>query len=332
MKKLVLLFFILTIIFSCNKSKNKAYTSTNQTTHITEHPGKKLMEVNCYACHSLSASESSRIAPPMIAIKRRYINSTTTKSDFVANMQVWIKNPNENDAKMFGAVQRFKVMPKLPYPEKTIAQIAEYMYDFDIDKPDWFEAHYKQQQGFQKSQGMGNGQGMKNQNGQSSLKDLPYSERGLKYALTTKSVLGKNLMGAIQEKGTLGALAFCNERAYPLTDSMAVTHNATIKRVSDKPRNPNNQANKKELLYIKTFKTNIKNSIDPKPIVDQIDKKVHVYYPISTNTMCLQCHGVPNQDIQSPTLKNLASLYPQDKAIGYGVDEIRGIWSITFDK
>ena len=29
------------------------------------------------------------------------------------------------------------------------------------------------------------------------------------------AVLGKNLMGAIQNKGTLHALKFCNEQAYP---------------------------------------------------------------------------------------------------------------------
>ena len=336
MKNLALLVFVLTLITSCNNSKNKEYSVAGKEIETKEHPGKKLMEINCYACHSLSANETDRIAPPMISIKKRYINNTTTKADFIASMQAWIKNPNENDAKMFGAVQRFKVMPKLPYPEETINQIAEYMYDFDIEQPDWFEAHYKEQHGNQRGQGMGNGQkngqGIKNQKAQVSIKDLSYGERGLKYALSTKAVLGKNLMGAIQKNGTLEALAFCNESAYPLTDSMATIHNATIKRVSDKPRNQNNQANKKELAYINTFKTDIKNNIEPKPIVDQINSKVLVYYPISTNTMCLQCHGKPNQDIKKPTLTKIANLYPNDKATGYGVNEIRGIWSITFDK
>ena len=48
--------------------------------------------------------------------------------------------------------------------------------------------------------------------------------------------------------------------------------------------------------------------------------------------MCLQCHGKPNSDIQNPVLLKLNNLYPQDKAIGYQINEVRGIWNITFDK
>lgn len=53
----------------------------------------------------------------------------------------------------------------------------------------------------------------------SSLDTMAYAERGVKYAMNTQAVLGKNLMQAIQETGTSGALSFCNEKAYPLTDS-----------------------------------------------------------------------------------------------------------------
>ena len=70
---------------------------------------------------------------------------------------------------------------------------------------------------------------------------MPYAQRGLKYALTTKAVLGKNLMKTIQKKGTLEAVTFCNKQAYPLTDSMSLVHNAIIKRVTDQPRNPSNK-------------------------------------------------------------------------------------------
>ena len=67
-------------------------------------------------------------------------------------------------------------------------------------------------------------------------------ERGLKIALETKAVLGKNLMGKIQKEGTLAAFKFCNVKAIPLTDSMSIANNVNIKRVSDKPRNLKNKA------------------------------------------------------------------------------------------
>jgi hypothetical protein len=47
--------------------------------------------------------------------------------------------------------------------------------------------------------------------------------------------------------------------------------------------------------------------------------------------MCLKCHGTPGQEIQTETLKRIQQLYPNDKAIGYGVNEVRGMWSITFN-
>lgn len=167
----------------------------------------------------------------------------------------------------------------------------------------------------------------------SNLNDtLLYAELGLKFALSTQAVLGKNLMQAIQKDGTVGALAFCNVQAYPLTDSMAVVHNARIKRVTDKPRNQANQANFEELEYIETYKKSIANQEVPEPLVKDFGSEVEVYYPILTNAMCLQCHGEPNKNIQPSTLKKLTALYPKDKAIGYDLNEVRGMWRITLDK
>ena len=336
MKNFILLVIFSVLVLSCNNSKNKEYSAFQEQMKASKHPGKKLMETNCYVCHSPSASHDDRIAPPMIAIKKHYINKDTSKDEFIYAMQAWIKNPNEKDAKMFGAVKRFGVMPKTPYPEETIKQIADYMFDFDIDQPEWFEDHFNEERGKRNGQGMkkGNrkGKDLGKQQTKTQFQDLPYHERGLNYALSTKAVLGKNLMGTIQKKGILEALVFCNEKAYPLTDSMSVFHNAIIKRVSDKPRNINNQANPEELKLIESFKKVILKKEEPSPVVKESDNKVHVYYPITTNTMCLQCHGEKNKTINNSTYKKITALYPKDKAIGYNVNEVRGIWSITFNK
>ena len=340
MKKSIGLLVLLITLVSCNSGKknNDTYGSADNLVKASDHPGKKLMEANCYVCHNPTATEADRIGPPMIAIKKHYINSETSKEDFIASIQAWIKNPNAKDAKMYGAVKRFGVMPKQAFSEETIERIADYMYDNNIEQPEWFEDHFNEERGKGmgngKGKGMGNGQGKKHgmQQAQTNFEDLSYGERGLKYALTTKAVLGKNLMGTIQKKGVLEALAFCNVQAYPLTDSMAVAHNAQIKRVTDKPRNPNNKANSEELQYINTYKKIVANNEEPKPIVKELDTSVMVYYPITTNTMCLQCHGKPNETLENTTLTRIKSLYPLDKAIGYNINEVRGIWSITFNK
>ena len=332
-RNLLLALAVFGIVSGCKNDNKKEIGYTNAPSDLEErqeHPGKKLMEKNCYVCHSPTASHDSRIAPPMIAIKKHYLTDGISKADFIEDIQSYVENPNAAKSKMPGAVKRFGVMPKAQYPEKTINQIAEYIYDYEIEQPEWFENHFNGQS--RKGRGKQGPHGMQNRNRQqASITDstLTYEELGLKYALSTKAELGKNLMGAIQKKGTLAAVEFCNVKAYPLTDSMSIVHNANIKRVSDKPRNPNNQANSSELIHISKFKKDISANLEPKAIIEETDDTVQFYYPIVTNTMCLQCHG---KAVQPEVYKRIKALYPKDQAIGYIENEVRGIWSISFNK
>ena len=168
---------------------------------------------------------------------------------------------------------------------------------------------------------------------EASLKiDPSYQQIGLNIAFTTKSQLGKNLMGVMKEKGPVEALKFCNIKAMTLTDSMATVHNAKIKRVSDKTRNPNNNANETELKNMEAFNNMLSNGEEIAPIIETINDSIYFYYPIITNDMCLKCHGAPNKDIDQATLSSLNDLYPTDKAVGYSENQVRGIWSIQFQK
>lgn len=323
-------FFILLISFalfiSCNKKQNND-SDYQEITSLQYKPeeAKMLMEKHCYLCHSPNANEvEGRIAPPMVAIKARYIDKEGyAKSEFINAVADFVLNPTEEKALMHGAVTKFGVMPKQVFPDSAAIKIAAFMYDYKIEEPEWFAAHWQ-------------GHGSKNwqQSGKefkSEIKEKSYADIGLEYALATKKELGKNLMGAIQNDGTESALAFCNQQAIPLTDSMSVHFNATIKRVSDKNRNPNNKANELELGYIEQFKTEISAKKEVQPIVIETHDDVYFYYPIPTNTMCLQCHGKP-ADLQPKVLKKIKTLYPNDLATGYGENEVRGIWSIKFNK
>ncbi|MDG1954910.1 MAG: hypothetical protein P8I51_08480 [Polaribacter sp.] len=81
--------FISVLFFvSCQTSEKPKYSKTTKEipsqikNQLQEHPGKKLMENNCYVCHSPSNSHDNRIAPPMIAVKKHYKSSKTTKQRF----------------------------------------------------------------------------------------------------------------------------------------------------------------------------------------------------------------------------------------------------------
>jgi len=136
-------------------------------------------------------------------------------------------------------------------------------------------------------------------------------------------------MGTIQKKRILEAVTFCNKQAYSIADNMAVTQNATIRLMSDKPRNPENQVNAKEQGIIDRFKKPIASNEKYQPVTEIEKSMVKFYAPITTNSMCLQCHGSPEKNIEPKVLTALTNLYPEDKAIGYNVNKVRGIWSIT---
>lgn len=286
--------------------------------------GKKLMENQCYLCHNPSTPENGqRIGPPMVAVKAHYLENYGDREAFVKAIMAFVKLPSEDNTQMRGAVRRFGLMPAQQFPQDEVRKIAEYMYDYQIEEPDWFQAHWMHRRG----------DSLYNRGKKPKVSEVEVTpkELGMRYALETKKVLGKNLMGTIQNKGVEAAVAFCNERAYPLTDSMSTNFNARIKRVSDKPRNPKNQANEIELAHIETFKGQIAGGASVDPILREENGKVYFYYPIVTNTMCLNCHGTPEENIRPKVYKSLSELYPRDKAVGYGPDEVRGIWSIVFD-
>ncbi|NNK55032.1 MAG: cytochrome c family protein, partial [Flavobacteriaceae bacterium] len=140
--KTLLLFTGILLMLSCNSPLEDSYTAMTTEVETTlpdpEHPGKALMEKNCYACHNAATAHEDRIAPPMIAVKKHYISEDTSKEEFTEAILNWTKEPSEDKAKMYGAVKRFGVMPYQSFPEETIRQISEYLYDYDIEEPEWF--------------------------------------------------------------------------------------------------------------------------------------------------------------------------------------------------
>ena len=45
---------------------------------------------------------------------------------------------------MYGAVNRFKIMPYIKFEEKDLRRIGAYLYDNEVEQPAWFEEHFKE--------------------------------------------------------------------------------------------------------------------------------------------------------------------------------------------
>lgn len=160
--------------------------------------------------------------------------------------------------------------------------------------------------------------------------DTTYISRGNALAKISFETLSGELQKAMQRGGIDSALYYCNLHAYPITDSLSSVHNASIKRVSTKVRNPHNKADELASFMIKGFGIDVSegNTITPKLVLK--DDSVLFFKPIITQPLCLTCHGTPGKEVAFSTDSTIQKLYPHDKAVGYKNNEVRGVWRIAF--
>lgn len=147
-----------------------------------------------------------------------------------------------------------------------------------------------------------------------------------------QNALMKLLTEQLSKGSTAEALKYCQINAIPFTDSLSQAYNVTIDRRTFHPRNKNNLATDLDASLLDNYTYNAENSIVMEPIVQQEGDQILYTKPIIIKSgMCLQCHG-SNNDIAEDTFKALNELYPEDKARGYALDSLRGMWSLKFKK
>jgi cytochrome c553 len=276
--------------------------------------GQRIVQNNCVACHSPGGDADNRAAPPLFAVKKHYLMDDQDREEFIAQITAFLLNPSKETAKMPGAVKKFGVMPPLGYTEAQLKDVAEYLFDTDMEEPDWFQEHFEEEHG-----------------AQTNTLSNPH-EAGLEYAMNTKSILGKNLMKALNKGGAAYAVDFCTTRAIPLTDSMSTAQEVKIRRVSDRPRNPMNSADSSQVAYMDKIRTAMTAGEPMEPWVIEQNDVLISHHPIMTNDMCMQCHGEPDEQIAPEVMQKLAGYYPDDEAKGYQPNELRGLWVVEMKK
>jgi mono/diheme cytochrome c family protein len=320
MKNWILIALGAFVFVSCNNA-NETPANSPKKEPMTENvysemgEGFRIMESSCLTCHNPNAEAKNKIAPSFTEIKKAYIKKSTDLESFTALMVKFMADPSQSNSVMRASLEQYGLMPNFNITPSEAKNLATYFYFSPMEELDWDTKYFLLDQ-----------ENFRNPNAEIKPIDL-----GKKYAMQTKAVLGKNLKGAIKTKGVVAAVSFCNTRAYELTDSTSRSFNVRIKRVSDQPRNTSNQANAKELAYIKNSKRALSNGGSIEPQMHELNGEMVGYYPIITNGMCLQCHGIPEQQIKPKTLRNIQALYPSDLAIGYAENELRGIWVVNMD-
>ena len=135
------------------------------------------------------------------------------------------------------------------------------------------------------------------------------------------------LIEGLQHNDLKKALKYCNKEVEKLI-SKDNKKDYSIKRVSLRPRNKNNYPTLYEKEILEKFnelslKGNKHSTLEYSEIIkDENNNNQFVYAKaIRIKEVCLNCHG---SNINDDLKKEIQKLYPDDKAINYKLNDIRG--------
>ena len=134
------------------------------------------------------------------------------------------------------------------------------------------------------------------------------------------------LIQGLQHNNLKKALKYCNKEVEQLV-SKDYEKGFTIKRVSLRPRSKNNYPNLYEKNILERFnRLSLKDNKDlvlehNEIIKDENNNKFVYVKAIRIKEVCLNCHG---SNINDDLKKEIQNLYPDDKAINYKLNDIRG--------
>jgi hypothetical protein len=139
--------------------------------------------------------------------------------------------------------------------------------------------------------------------------------------------LKKSLVSALTSalaQGAPSAISVCQTMAPALAASLS-QDGVLVGRATRKPRNPNNRATGWQAEALDGFeKLHAENvSLAGKSFARRLpDGRVAYAEPLGIQELCLTCHGTA----LAPEVQTvLASKYPDDKATGYRVGDLRGL-------
>ena len=157
-------------------------------------------------------------------------------------------------------------------------------------------------------------------------------KQGAKIALHIQQELSATLLQSFRDKGLKGTIKVCSEKAIPLTTSLNEKIGVKVQRVSHKSRNKDNQADEEELKVIHNFiqQLNAEEPVDP--LIRSNDDGSHTFFApiVIRQPLCLQCHGKVGWDIKTKDYEIIKEIYPADSAVGFKMNELRGMWRIDF--
>jgi len=137
----------------------------------------------------------------------------------------------------------------------------------------------------------------------------------------------------MDQGGPEGAISACRDKAPQIAKAASAETGWAIRRVSLNNRNPKAVPDAWERAVLEEFDRRAAAGENPKTlekgeVVADGERKSYRYMKaLPTVDLCLNCHGA-HASLSPAVRDKLAALYPQDKAVGYSLGQIRGAMTL----
>ncbi len=161
-----------------------------------------------------------------------------------------------------------------------------------------------------------------------SADELLYLDASEKLIARFSEALQTELFAAMNEGGPVKAIGACRVKA-PEIELANSAGGWSIRRVTDRFRNPDNRADTLEMSILASFTDT--GGTSPEYLFDWFEsdsaRTFRFYQPISVKPLCLKCHG-GLQTLAPGVYETLKKHYPLDRAIEYKTGDLRGMFVI----
>ncbi len=141
--------------------------------------------------------------------------------------------------------------------------------------------------------------------------------------------LKPRLKEALKNGGPVKAIEVCSKEAPRIARELSLETGWQVKRVSLKPRNRRTASpDQWERAILQKFNERRALGEPPDELAhgEIVDSRFRFLKAQPVESLCLLCHG---ETIAEPVKNALRLHYPNDKATGYSVGEIRGAFSLS---
>ncbi|MBN8509836.1 MAG: DUF3365 domain-containing protein [Burkholderiales bacterium] len=164
--------------------------------------------------------------------------------------------------------------------------------------------------------------------------DAPWVADARQASMAVPPKLLAVLQAEIARAGPEGAIEVCRVKAPELARAASQESGWTVRRVSLRNRNPKAVPDAWERAALEDFDRRAAAGDAPMKLeaaaVVSVDGKPMQRYlrALPTVELCTQCHG-PADKLSPAVIAQLKALYPDDRATGYSVGQIRGAMTLS---